>query len=348
MSKRTIDGGIKSRSSRIPRSSAMSDNTGGDAGNGGHEETQLDPIAQGWKIYRGPPDYTHATLPWIYEQKLTATEYSRDYTIRLTSPYDPLHDGTSADANPGTGFADTVTASASDTKNNFGRNVAYWDYYASLYKYYSVLGCRYRVRVENLSHEKFYVHAMHVTNTTPPATASNWDMLIWKGVKSKLVHPYMKFTNLGVAYTNYVNQVEEEVVQMDADAMNDPSEINNENTETHVISNKTGSTFAYFQGEYRPGQSDQMIHEDDAVSIWTPVTANPTLREALLIRIKPYDNATVTSSTSDYERELTYNITIECDYLVEFKELPDTLRWPVTRNPLSVTINSTATSPGTA
>ena len=325
----------------------MADNTGGDAGNGGHEETQLDVIGQGWKIYRGPPDYTHAVLPWIYEQKLTASEYSRDYAVRMTSPYDPIHDGVSTDLNTGTGLARTVQATGVDGKFGFSRNVAYWDYYASLYKYYSVLGCRYRVRVENLCHEKFFVHTMFVTNTNPPPTASNWDMLIWKGVKSKLLQPYMKFTNAGLAINNHINQVEETALNMDDEGMADPETLNNLNTEVNFIANPTGSSFAYFEGEYRPGQADQQIHEDDAVSIWTPVNANPTLREALLIRIKPYDNATVTSSTSNYERELTFNITIECEYLVEFKELPDTLRWPVTRNPLKITINETSTSPGT-
>ena len=85
-----------------------------------------------------------------------------------------------------------------------------------------------------------------------------------------------------------------------------------------------------------------MVQEDSAVSIWTSVSANPTLKEALLVRIKPYDNATVPSAgdTNSYERDLTYTITVECEYLVEFKELKEGLRWPVTRNPLTVTISS--------
>lgn len=345
MSKRNSDGTLRSRPRRP--TPAMSDNTGGDAGNGGHEETQLDPIRQGWHIYRGPPDYTHAVLPWIYEQKLTATEYVRDYTIRMTSPYDPIQDGVSTDLNLGAGSADAVTANPADSKNNFGRNVAYWDYYASMYKYYSVLGCRYRVRVENLCNEKFFVHAMFVTSTNPPATASNWDMLIWKGVKSKLVQPFMRFTNAGVTTNNAVNHVESDAVNMDTDFMNDETVFNNNTTDVSVVANPTGSSFAYFAGEYRPGQADQQIHEDDQVSIWTAVTANPALREALLIRIKPYDNASVQTSGADYERELTFNITIECDYLVEFKELPDGLRWPVNRNPLTISVNSSTTTPGT-
>lgn len=343
MSKRSSDGSIKARS-RMSRPSASSDNTGGDGGNGGHEETQLDPIRRGWHIHRGPPDYTHVVLPWVYEQKLEAVEHVRDFTFRMTSPYQPLVTPESTNINIGTGFARAVTSHGTQTKGNFDRTVAYWDYYAGLYNYYSVIGCRYKVRVENLSHEKFYVHSMFVTNTDPPLTASNWDMLIWKGVKSQLVHPYMKFDGGG---TNKISNREADQVQMDTDQMHTFDDINPDGDQ-FPVGNTNRNQFAYVVGEYRPGQADQQIHEDDAVSIWSPITANPTLREALTIRIKPYDNASVppAGSSASYERDLSYNITVECNYLVEFKELKAGLRWPVTRNPLTVNIASDPRSIG--
>lgn len=335
MSKRHSDGSVKSRS-RMSAPSNARDDTGSDAGNGGHEETQLDRIASGWKIFRGPPTYTHAVLPWIYEQQLSTPEFVRDYTFRMTSPYDPIHDGAATDINIGAGVASAVQAQAVDTKNQFGRNVAYWDYYASMYKYYSVLGCRYKVRVENLSTEKFFVHAMYVTNTNPPANASNWDMRIWKGVRSYLAHPYHRTTT---STSPQINMVEIDNLNMDYDTMVGSA---TNNAASQIIQNPTGSPFVYITGEYRPGQADQMIHEDDAVSIWTPVTANPTLREALMIRIKPYDNATpsLAGSADNYQRQLTYNLSVECEYLVEFKELNEGLRWPISRNPLTVTITT--------
>ena len=279
MSKRTIDGSIKSRPSRIPRSSAMSDNTGGDAGNGGHEETQLDPIAQGWKIYRGPPDYTHVVLPWVYEQKIAAIEYTRDFQFRMTSPYQPLVTPLQSDINIGGGFAYAVGSNPTQTRDNFDRTVAYWDYYAGLYNYYSVIGCRYKVRVENHSFEKFYVHSMMVTNTDPPLTASNWDMLIWKGVKSQLVHPYVRFSNIAA---NASGVVEQDQTNRDSDTMNN-WDVTNADSSTYATGNPNRNQFAYIQGEYRPGSVDQQVHEDDAVSIWNPVSANPALKEALLV-----------------------------------------------------------------
>lgn len=331
---------------RTPDGQVKSINTNGEAGDGGHHETQLDPIKRGWMIHRGPPDYTHARLPWMYEQKLTATdEYVRDYGFRMTSPYDPVADGTSSDLNIGVGVATAIAAGTADAKFNFSRNVAYWDYYASMYNYYSVLACRYKVRVENLCHEKFYVHSMFVTNTNPPSNASNWDMLIWKGVKSQLVHPKMAFTEPNA---NVINQVEHDALNMDEDAM-PLSSTDNISGVSGLVANPVGSSFVYFTGEYRPGQADQQIHEDADVSIYTAVTTNPSLREILLLRIKPYDNAAVPTAgdVNNYTRTLTFNITVECEYLVEFKELKSTLRWPTSRNPLTVTINTDPESAGT-
>ena len=335
MSKRSSDGTIRSRPRRP--SPAMSDNTGGDAGNGGHEETQLDPIGQGWKIYRGPPDYTHAVLPWIYEQKIAAIEHVRDYQFRMTSPYQPLVTPQSNDINVGAGFSDGVGTHPTQTRGDSDKTVAYWDYYTGLYNYYSVLGCRYKVRVENHSFEKFYVHSMLVTNTDPPLTASNWDMLIWKGVKSQLVHPYMRFQNIA---TNGSGFVEADQLNLDNDTMA-AWDTTNADGSTYAIPNANRNQFAYIVGQYRPGMTDQMVHEDSAVSIWTGVSSNPALKEALLVRIKPYDNSSVPPAGDglSYERDLTYTITVECEYLVEFKELKAGLRWPVTRNPLTVNIN---------
>ena len=255
----------------------------------------------------------------------------------MTSPYQPLVTPLQSDINIGGGFAYAVGSNPTQTRNVYDRTVAYWDYYAGLYNYYSVIGCRYKVRVENHSFEKFYVHSMMVTNTDPPLTASNWDMLIWKGVKSQLVHPYVRFSNIAV---NASGVVEQDQTNQDSDPMNN-WDVTNADTSTYATGNPNRNQFAYIQGEYRPGSVDQQVHEDDAVSIWSPVSANPALKEALLVRIKPYDNATVPSAgdANNYERDLTYTITVECEYLVEFKELKQGLRWPVTRNPLTVNIN---------
>lgn len=308
--------------------------------NSGVQETQLDPVKKAWHIFRGPPDYTHAVIPWIYEQQLSFTGFMRDYFIRMTSPYDPLIDPVGQDFNPGVGDAPGTVPNAADPRS-FAGSAAYWDYYASIYKYYHVLGCRYKVRVENKSNEKFYVHEMFVTKSNPPPTASNWDMLIWPNVKHHLLHPQGIFffeggSNIETAEVFNIND--------DTDTgMNPAGDFNDQVGNGSTIQNKLGSPIAYIVGEYRPGDADRDVHEDTDVNIWTPVTQNPSLREALVIRLRGYDNASppVAGNASDFERLLTFNITIECEYLVEFKELDDRLKWPTNRNPIVASIRNT-------
>lgn len=305
---------------------------------GGHHETGLDPIRTGFEIHRGPPNYTHVVLPWIYEEFFTSSTpfNTKDFGIRMTSPYDPFIESTLTDNNAGAGTSldYALQSDAFDSRTSKGYGVAYWDFYKNLYKYYSVMGCRYKVHVENLSSEKFFVHTMYINNTDPPGTASNWDMMIWQGVQSHLVHPIHRW-----ASGSAINQ-EEETGQMIDDDTLDPTTGNSSGS---YVANPVGSSFAVIAGEYRPGMANHEIHQDDDVEIWTPVTRNPTLREALLIRIKPYDVATAPvtpGDANDYNRPLTFTIRVTCEYLCEFKELDERLRWPVSRNPLTTTIST--------
>lgn len=305
---------------------------------GGHQETQLDPIATGWQLQPGPPDYTHAVLPFIYERQYQFNQNApfnvMDFGIRMTSVYDPIVDvGTTTDLNPGTGTQQHrgIQALTADDLTDKGL-VAYFGYYESMYKYYSVLGCRYRIRVENLSHEKFYVHQMFVNNEKPTPDASNWDMLLWRGVNSKLVTPIMRFGNTSRIYHYESNQwnVEDE-------DMSGAGTTNASGTVTAFTTNPIGSPMAVFVGEYRPGDYQREVALDGDVEIWTPVTSNPKLPEVLMLRIRAYDNATpVEEGEADsYDRSLSFNITVECEYLVEFRELKDYYYRPSSRNPIA-------------
>lgn len=309
---------------------------GAAATHGGHQETQQDPIASGWQLQPGPPDYTHCVLPFIYERQYQAQTFSdfsaMDFGIRMTSPYDPILDpGSTVDLNAGAGTQNhRPILTDSETRTDKGMT-AYWDFYASTYKYYSVLGCRYRIRVENLSHEKFYVHQMFINNDRPNPNASNWDMLLWRGVKSRLVTPIMRFGD-----TTKVWNTESNDYAVEDDDMNAAGTTNASGTVTGFARNPIGSPMAVFAGEYRPGDYKREIKLDDDVEIWTPVSGNPTLPETLFLRVRAYDNATPPfgGDADNYQRRLTFNITVECEYLVEFKELQDIFYRPASRNPI--------------
>lgn len=302
----------------------------------GNEETSLDPIRTGFEIHRGPAQYTHATLPFVYEQEVTSTTATWDYAFRMTSPYDPFVGKAGTDMNVGAGVssADNVQNEATDPYNKQGWQTAWYRFYAQMYRYYSVLACRYKVTIENLSHEPFLVHQMYVNDNNPPIQASNHDMMIWQGVNTHYITPHGVWLGGGS-----INQNEVTGDNFDDDTM-DPITLNSSGA-LAAIQNKNGSSISVFAGEYRPGQYDHEIHLDEAVSTWTRTNANPTLREALFLRVKPRDSATAPAAgnASTYGRPLTWNIRVEIEYLCEFKELDSRLRWPVNRNPLGIAIN---------
>lgn len=325
MAKRMSDGSAKAKSAATQTEH-----------NNGNHETELDPIRRGFEIHRGPPGYTHATLPYVWEQEISGQLMNTwDYGFRMTSPYDPFIGKTNFDMNPGPGNsrADTLQPEASDAYTKQGFMVAWYRYYAQMYRYYSVLACRYKVQINNNSHEPFLVHTMFINDVSPPIQASNNDIMIWQGVNTKLVNPKMVFGGVGS-----INTDEETGDNFDDDAMGAAL---NTTGASFAVANPNGSSIAVFAGEYRPGQYEQEIHLDEQVSTWTRTNANPTLREALLVRIKPKDSATAPAigNSNDYNRALSWHIRVEIEYLIEFKELDSRLRWPVNRNPLGLAIN---------
>nr|QJI53850.1 MAG: capsid protein [Parvo-like hybrid virus UC4] len=317
--------------------------SGGPAGvgHGGHEETPLDPIQEGWKIFRGPQDYTHAVLPFYMEGETSNASVGRirnaDYSWRMTSPYQCFTGTAVTDANTNPIKTDWVITSGGASSPVINQ-ASYYAYMSSMYKYYSVMSCRYKITIENLGHEKFMVHKMFHNNTIPPTAASNHDMRLWNGVESKVCQPIGRFgDNREIIHNESFGFNQDH----DSMASNEDQEEANATDALWQFQNPLGSSIITFSGEYRPGDHNREVHLDDAVSIYTATSQNPTLLEALLIRIKPYDNATATTADKDsnFSRPLSYRIQADIEYLCEFKELPDRLKWPLNHQPMIVSVS---------
>lgn len=305
----------------------------------GHDETALDPIKQDWHIFRGPPDYTHVSLPYIYETRWGPTEINTlDYTFRLTSPYDPRLGGSTTDLNPGAGkltwFQPNTNAGDPREKYDY---VQFWTYYASLYQYYSVMSVRYHITVENLTGERLYVHVMNFNQELPPPLASNNDMLLWKGVTSYMSTPHaMFYTNQVVNFGDFVGtQIEDEV---------DMTQATNPNTAStkYAVSRNQNTAVIQHSGQYNAGDFRREIALDDEVNTWTSTSANPTYPERLLIRIKHYDDqgiGTTSTNINNYDKDLQVVFKIRMEFLTEFKELKAGIRYPVARDPIQVVLN---------
>lgn len=341
--KRT-SGGLHKRVSRVSESKAAA-TTGGEDHR--HDETQLDPIKQDWHIFRGPPDYTHASLPFVYETRRYAvgagnTINTADSTFRLTSPYDPVISSFNADINPGAGIT-RVGAPASytgDTKDKYGQT-QYYEFYRAMYQYYSVLGCRYKVTIENLSSERIYAHFMYFNQELPPVNASNQDMMLWPGVKSYLMTPHaMFYDDFSANFAEYNATNIEDEDDMITDSNANPLAVNNK--ALWAVSRNRNSAVISHSAEYTPGEFRREIALDNQISTWTSVDTNPLYPERLLVRVKQYDDTTAPAAGDaiDRNKNLSFTIKIQIEYLTEFRQLRAGLRYPVQLQPLTVTINS--------
>ena len=306
-----------------------------------HDETPLDIIKTGWHIFRGPPNYTHVSLPYIYEQHFRNTQINTaEIGFRLTSPYNPHLGSDLNDNNPGLGtqYIYRSQTYAGDPKDKFD-NVQFYDFYASMYNYYSVLSVRYHVTFENLTSEKMYLHVMNFNQEKPPEQATNHDMLLWSGVRSYLSTPHSVFTDEQYGLVQASADGTHHMVEDDTDVVNTGNAKTSE--ADWAVSRSRNSAVITFSDQYNAGDYQREIALDGDINTWTATNANPTYPERLLFRVRRYDDATPPSAgnTTVYDTALAFNLKVQIEYLTEFKELKAGLRYPVQRNPLSVTIN---------
>lgn len=328
------------REDRVVRSAFNMAETGsGHKGdNGAITETPVDDVGT---VYRGPPDYTFSSLPFYWDNWRNGANVSVDLGIRMTSPYDAIINyDTDVDMNAGAGASTAKVLKSADPVADGNTSKARWfDFYAGIYKYYHVISCRWKATFENNCSEPLYVHQMYMNDVVPPVAASNRDMMCWSGVDTKVMRPqYYSVTTAG-----FLEKAEKNSNEDNVEAATTAGAGWNYETSNNVT-DKIGTPIVHFSGEYRPGDFDRQIRQDTAVENWTAVSASPGLREALLFRVKPYWDSYSANDADNRNRDMFYRQTLELEYLVEFKELKDGLKYPVSSQPYTVTIVTTNTN----
>lgn len=305
-------------------------------GSGNAQGTKETPVDEIVNVTRGPPNYTFASLPYYYDRICTVTQWNDEWAFRMTSPYDCSVSSSYTDLNAGTGTA-TVVTQAADGSDASAQTARWYNMYAGLYNYYHVVSCKWTMMIENLSTEGIWCHQMYHNDTQPPTGASNQDMLHWPDCKSHYIGP------IGHAITSAgVREHNEMVDDMEnyEPSTQGPSGITPNFDTTNHISARGQSNIIEFGGSYAPGDFNREIHLDSEVENWTAVTTNPALTERCMFRIRPQWDTIGTNNTGVYDRPLSYRFIYRCDYLVEFKELKDGLRWPVNKQPITISITN--------
>nr|QTE03870.1 MAG: capsid protein [Cygnus columbianus parvo-like hybrid virus] len=312
---------------------AMSENSGG--GNPALQGTKETPIDDPYTIYRGPPEYTYASLPWNTEFFIEGqTAYSQDVTFRMTSPYQ-------INSIDGLGGIDLNSGAGAVTIGAIGYNQAdygtanWFVYYASMYKYYHVIGAKWTMTVENLGNRDIWLYDMYISDDAPNSRASNLDMQLWNNVR---------YRQLNRAYNQLSDEASNAGSRVDMDVAG-ASGINVESrgtdltgaTNAGVPFTNAGSSYTQISGSYRPGDYKREITQDEDVKNWTAVNANPSLTERLFLRFATTVNSRATSNTAtNLDSFMNLRVRFSIQYLTEFRELEERLKWPVNRNPIQV------------
>lgn len=321
------------------RASEMNGGDGDGSGkNPGLSETPIDEVMN---VERGPPDYTFSSLPFYFDRYVGVNQWSDQWTFRMTSPYDCSVTTVITDQNAGAGVED-VNITSTDAADVTAQSARWFNFYAGMYKYYHVISARWHLTIENVSTEPLWVHTYYHNQDDLPANGSNADMFFWKGVKSHYVGAFAQ----GVLATG-VKEENEMVINTDndEDAATAGQTVNYE-TGNHVAT-RGASPILTLSDSYAPGDFKREIHLDSEVENWSLVTTNPALSERFSFRVRPqWDAQTLAAGDAiNRERQIAYRFTWKCEYLVEFKELQDGLRYPIQNQPITVQINQTRGAP---
>lgn len=293
-----------------------------------HQETGLDEID--WKVFRGPPDYTHVSLPAIFVNNINLTEYKiYEAGIRLTSPYEPFYSTQSTQVGVVSGAAVALKANGVSPFNT-----QFYGLYQSMYNYYSVMGCRYTITAENYGSEPIWMHLMHYNQESPPLNASNEDIQLWKGTTSYYMTPHATFYGAatgGLRLATVGYNVEDTGISTTGDTANSGT------NGSYGVSRQNNAVIVH-SDRYKSGDFRREIALDDDISTWTSVNSSPSYPENLLIRFNTDEASTgLAGDSGTRNRRLQINLRIKVEYLVEFKELQSAIRYPVLRDPITVT-----------
>lgn len=312
---------------------------GGGTGSGMTENSNETPVDEVVHVTRGPAPYAFSSLPFLRKRTHMGEQYhTYKYLWRMTSPYDCEHETTLIDTNAGAGAQNERTQSVTDVTQ---RQARWFDFYAGIYNFYHVVSCRYEVMVENLSTEAMWVHSLFCNDDEPPSGATNDDIQLWAGTRSNYLAP-IGYAILATGWAEDEDDATATGMTIDDETAATGTGANYE-TGNHVTP-RGPSNICKFSGEYRPGDFTREIHLDDQVEKWTSVSTNPSLPERLCVLIRPDTEFTQENGAVNSNRPINYRLNIKLEYLVEFKELKPGLRYPVNRQPLTVTINQNKTS----
>lgn len=286
----------------VPEASAARVGVASGATNSVSKET---PISNYPNLDYGLPE-THTTIlpyrTWVSGGLLDHTS-PLQLELRMNTVWDMFKSSVTTLADAGTiatkafhtlpvgpGGVNISTVTFPQTPVNGATERPQWrDWYANMYQYYTVLGCKWKVTIINVN----------IARGATIEVATQYDSYSDTATSTGNVMPLTTY-----AETKAFKNIRWDVVKSTG------SETKNENS--IIIS-----------GTYKPGTIKRNIQNDGDVKTWTAVgTSLPSLKEILTLNFfKGGLNYSTPANTA-------FNACIELDYIVQFKDLTQQGRYP--------------------
>jgi len=207
------------------------------------------------------------------------------FTFRLNSPRDVITEYTYA-ADP---------APTSDTFSGTQNSPMYWNYYSSMYRYYTVIKSHYKVTIRgtNTGGKRWSVWSVHHGMQGPPIIGAG-PGFGYASDMYKSFWPHARFQQL---------------VERGGSGT--------------AVNSDYGSVL--MEGDYYPGrvsvQND--VVEDELARTWHPVSEVPPLKELCTIIVHKSDFEAYYALTSYLD------VQVEVNYTVQFKDLKEIYQYPI-------------------
>lgn len=302
-------------------------------GGGSNTVSKETPVSEGVGLQYGLPETHTVILPWttFVSYGLLDHDTPLQLQLRMNSIWDMMVNGVTVLASAGTiaakafhdrpvGLAGVNIAGATfpQTPGNVATERPQWrDYFASLYDYYTVTSCKYRITILNTTNNRGADQIVGVQFDSYSDTATSTGNVM---PQTKLIEA-----------------------------------LHYKNINWHIVTNSTseqsttGANKYVIEGVYKPGQIKRNIVNDGDVKTWTSTNISspvlPTLKDILTVNFwkAPLNYATAAQTCG--------NMQIELQYIVQFKDLKQQARYPntiTTTQDITQILNEDPTAAGSA
>jgi hypothetical protein len=220
---------------------------------------------------------------------------------------------------------------------------AWFNFWAKLYDFYTVLGCEYKIIIHNPT-DQYSSQIITGPATTKYATTAAADNVGALLLAPAVSVPTKLPTNIVVAeqFDTYSDTATSTGNVMPLTQYEEIRQY--KNIRWHQV--KDGGNTTVITGTYKPGQAKRNITNDGDVKTWTATTTTlPSLKEILTLNFFQ-DPLNITSNAAGVNN-VGCNMEINLKYIIQFKDLKQQARYPntiTTDQDIVLTLNETNTN----